>query len=130
MPISVRVAADLDNAGQSDARIEAAMNARPDTAREAGLRSATCQIEQIKDGLRVIAALDLPPLGPGEIAVFEHPDKSIWVSEASVRRNGRTLRAVTEMVPPSNAPFILDRSQIRITVLGAGRGVDIWGCRG
>ncbi|MDJ0826376.1 MAG: protein-disulfide reductase DsbD family protein [Rhodobacter sp.] len=130
MPMSVRVTAELDPAGQRDSRIRGAMAARPSTEGEAGLKSVTCAIEPIRDGLRVRAEIDMPSLGGREVAVFEHPDQTIWVSEASARRQGRMLQAVTEMVPPSNAPFVLDRSQVRITVIGAGRAVDIWGCSG
>ena len=65
-----------------------------------------------------------------EIAIVELPDQSIWVSEARTRRQGRSLTAVADIVPPKGKPFVLDRSQLRFTVLGAGRGVDILGCRG
>lgn len=130
MPVSVRVSADLQGAGASDPRIHAAIKDRPATAREAGLRDIRCSVQPVSDGLRVTALIDMPKLGKGEIAVFELPDQSIWVAEAQANRQGRTLTAVTEMVPPGNAPFLLDRSTLRITVLGAGRAVDIMGCPG
>jgi len=130
MPVSVRVSADLTGSGAVDGRIRGALNDRPDTMREAGLRDIDCTIEPIADGLRLTANIDMPRLGPDEVAVFELPDQSIWVSEAEANRRGRILTAVTEMVPPGNAPFMLDRSKLRITVLGAGRAVDIMGCTG
>lgn len=130
MPVSVRVSADLHGAGGPDPRIKAAMKDRPDTPREAGMRDISCAVEPISDGMRLTATIDMPTLGKDEIAVFELPDQSIWVAEASANRTGRTLTASTEMVPPSNAPFMLDRSQVRITVMGAGRAVDILGCTG
>ncbi|MDJ0627892.1 MAG: protein-disulfide reductase DsbD family protein [Rhodobacter sp.] len=130
IPISVRVSAELDPVGRPDARIRGAMAARPATGNEAGMTSATCRVEPIRDGLRVTAEVAMPRIGPREVAVFEHPDQSIWVSEASAKRQGGMLHAVTEMVPPSNAPFLLDRSQVRITVIGAGRAVEIRGCSG
>ena len=130
VPVSVRVSADLTGTGGIDPRIRAAIKARPETAREAGMRGVTCAIEPISDGLRLTARIDLPRLGRDEMAVFELPDQTIWVAEASASRQGRTLTAVTEMVPPTNAPFALDRSEVRITVFGAGRAVDIMGCTG
>ncbi|MDF0601046.1 protein-disulfide reductase DsbD family protein [Psychromarinibacter sp. C21-152] len=130
MPMSVNVRADLSPWGQSDARIRAALADRPFSAGEAGLSAARCKVEPIDDGLRVTATLRLPALGPGEVAVFEHPDQRIWVAEADTRRSGGTLTAVTEMVPPAGRPFSLDRSQVRITVLGDGQAVDIHGCTG
>jgi len=130
IPMSARISARLGSSTRPDARITAAISDRPATAREAGLKTAKCAVEPISDGLRVTATLDMPSLGRGEIAIFEHPDPTIWVAEAAATRTGPTLTAVTEMVPPSSKPFTLDRSKLRITVLGAGRAVDIWGCTG
>ena len=44
-------------------------------------------------------------------------------------RQGRILTAIAEMVPSNSKPFSLDRSTVRITVIGQGRAVDIQGCR-
>ena len=130
IPVNVRVSADLAGAGASNPRIRAAIAARPATAREAGLRKIACAVEPISDGLRLTASIDLPSQGRDEIAVFELPDQTIWVAEAETSRQGRTLTAMTEMVPPTNGPFMLNRSEVRITVLGAGGAVDINGCSG
>ncbi|WP_172298844.1 protein-disulfide reductase DsbD domain-containing protein [Pseudoruegeria sp. HB172150] len=130
LPMNVRVSADLMPDGPADARIRAALANRPFTAVEIGMAEAKCAVEPIKDGLRITATLNLPSLGAGEVAVFEHADQTIWVAEADAHRAGGTLTAVTEMVPPSNKPFSLDRSQIRITVLGGDQAVDIEGCTG
>lgn len=130
MPMNVRVAADLTPQGQADPRIRKALAAQPRSAAQAGVTGAHCRVEPIADGLRITATLSMPSLGPGEIAVFEHPDQSIWVGEAKAHRQGGALTAVTEMVPPSNRPFPLDRSRLRITVLGRGGAVDITGCTG
>ena len=131
MPVNVSVAAELQGAGGPDARISAAIAAQPAAARDAGLRTIDCAVEPISDGLRLTATIDIPSLGGDEIAVFELPDQSIWVAEAEASRQGRTLTAVTELVPPANQPFPLDRDQVRITVLGGdGGAVDISGCNG
>ena len=129
IPVSVRVSADIEGAGASDIRISAAMSARPDTSREAGMRSISCKVDPISDGLRLTASIDLPRVGPQEVAIFELSNQSIWVSEANVQRNGRALTATVEMVPPNSKPFSLDRSDVRITVIGTGRAVDIRGCK-
>jgi DsbC/DsbD-like thiol-disulfide interchange protein len=131
VPMQVRVSADLKGPGASDARIKGAIAARPSTGKEAGLRGVKCGVEPISDGLRLTAHVDMPSLGRDEIAIFELPDQTIWVSEASVARSGRTLTATSDMVPPNSAPFLLDRSQVRITVIaGSGQAVDIMGCAG
>jgi len=130
IPVSVKVAADITGAGAADARIRAAINARPDTAKEAGVRSVQCQIAPISDGVRLTAHIQMPKLGAIESAVVEMPDQSIWVAEAVTHRVGSTLTAVTDIVPPANRAFVMDRSQVRITVLSNGRAVDIQGCKG
>ncbi len=130
MPMAVQVSADLGTGGGADPRISAALAAQPISGRQAGVTGARCTVEPISDGLRVTATLSMPRLGADEIAVIEHPDQTIWVSESQVRRQGGALVAVSEMVPPSNRPFTLDRSRLRITVLGGGRAVDIAGCTG
>ena len=131
VPMSVAFSATLPNNGsKSDPMIRAALKKAPMSAAKAGVKSVTCAIEPITDGLRVTATITLPSTGHDEVAVIEPPDQSIWVSEATTKRSGNTLTATSDMVPPSNAPFLLDRSKIRITVIGSNRAVDILGCTG
>lgn len=129
MPAALSLAADLLPPGGPDAVITAALRARPATAAEAGVLRVSCAVEPIQDGLRVTARMDLPPLGRGEVVVMEPGEPGIWVSEAEVRRDGQTLTAVAEMVPPSAGPFSLTRDRVTLTVIGpAGRAVEIRGC--
>lgn len=131
VPMSVAFSATLPNSGsKSDPMIRAALKMVPMPAAKAGVKSVTCTIEPITDGLRVTATITLPSTGRDEVAVIEAPDQSIWVSEATTKRSANTLTATSEMVPPSNAPFLLDRSKIRITIIGSNRAVDIRGCTG
>lgn len=130
LPVSARIAAQLSATGTPDARIKAAIAAQPVPARRKGMRSVRCGIEPIADGLRLTATIDMPRLGRDEIAVFELSDQSVWIAEADTSRAGRTLTAATDIVPPSGKPFLLDRSDVRITVMAAGQAVDIMGCSG
>lgn len=128
MPATVSVGGDLPQAGESDSTIRAALQARPDTAKEAGLRAISCEVEPIADGLRLTAAIDLPARGSAETVVFEAGTAGVWVAEAQTARQGGRLVSVTEMVGPSGAPFALDRSGVVVTVIGQGRSVEIKGC--
>lgn len=131
VPVSLGFSATLPaTITKSDPAIRSALKKAPMPARKAGVKTATCTIEPISDGLRVTATLLMPTTGQNEIAVIEAPAQNIWVSEATTKRRGNTLTATSEMVPPSNAPFMLDRSKIRITVIGSNRAVDILGCTG
>lgn len=129
MPLEARVSAVLPAAAaDQDPRIIAALAARAVPAAEAALVSANCTVEPIADGLRVTARLDMPEVGPDEFLVVEAADKSVWVSQAVVEREGDILIAEADLVPPAAKPFDLDTETLRITVLAEGRGVDIQGC--
>ncbi len=130
IPVNTRISADLSGPGNRDPRIRAALESLPETAGNAGIRAITCKVEPISDGLRLTADIDMPQVGPREVVVFELPDQSVWVADAEAQRTGHRLRAVTELVPPSSRPFLLNRSTVRMTVLAGGRAVDIEGCAG
>jgi len=131
VPMSLAFSANLSpDISKPDPVIRAALEKAPMAANKAGVKSVICSVEPISDGLRVTATITMPSTGNNEITVVEAPDQSIWVAEAATKRRGNTLTATTEMVPPSNAPFMLDRSKIRITVIGSNRAVDILGCTG
>ncbi len=114
--------------GSDDGNIRAALADRPMTASEAGLVGVRCRAVPISDGLRLEAHIDMPQIAETEAAVIEFADKEVWISEADTARSGRTLKATAELVPPDGQPFALERSQIRLTVIGGGRAVDIRGC--
>lgn len=131
MPMDAKVSVVLPPDGAvKHGPIKHALRQRPDTAQEAGLRRAVCDVEPISDGLRVSVKIDMPKLGPNEVVVVEPGDPSVWVSEVSTKRKGGAITTVAELVPTSGKPFLLDRSNLRMTVLAGGRGVDIRGCTG
>jgi DsbC/DsbD-like thiol-disulfide interchange protein len=127
MPATLTLAAEIAGPGGPDAAIRAALDSRPHSGAEAGLTAIACTVEPIRDGLRLTATLRLPPTGGDEAVVFE-PGGAIWVSEAVVDRQGGKIVAVSDLVPESGAPFALDRSRVRVTVLGRDRAVEIAGC--
>ncbi|KAJ56126.1 hypothetical protein ACMU_10245 [Actibacterium mucosum KCTC 23349] len=129
VPVSLQVAGQLPGQG-GESSIRAALSARPETARSAGVGRVVCEARPISDGMHLTARIPIGQLGQGEIAVFELNDPSVWISEARVTREGNVLVAEAEMVPPTAAPFAIDRSQVRITVLTDNRAVDIKGCVG
>jgi len=130
LPLTLRLAAELPAGGAPDPAIRAALADRPATAREAGVGRVECEAAPIRDGMAFAAQVAMPPLAADEVAVIEFPDPSIWIAETETTRAGNTLTARTELVPENAAPFLLDRSKIRITVLGGGRAVEISGCGG
>lgn len=129
MPTELVLDASISGPGQADAAIRAALDARPATAREAGLANLSCRVEPIRDGVRVHASMTLPAQGAAlETVVLEPPHPAIWVSEAQVTRHGTLLTAVADMVDTSGAPFALDRSAVTVTILGSRGAVEHRGC--
>ena len=128
MPAMVEVAADLPAQGSDDRGIRAALKARPENGGQAGVAAVSCAVEPIADGLRLTARITLPARGGDEAVVVEPADRSIWVAEGQTSRAAGVLTLVTDMVGPTGAPFALDRSGLRLTVLGDGRAVEIDGC--
>lgn len=118
-----------DGATSPSPVIAAALAARPLSAREGGLSSATCALRPSADGLEITAELRLPPLGGREMVVIEPGRAEVWASEMDVTRQGGTLRAVGDLAALSGGTFALDRSALTITVLGDGQAVEIRGCQ-
>jgi len=130
IPIELDLAGLLPPATAQVPEIRAALSNRPLTAQEAGAGHARCAVEPISDGLRVTVTAAIPTTGTDETVVLEHDDPSIWVSEAITRREGGTIHATADVVPPDHGPFALDRSDLRITVIGSRMAVELDGCTG
>ena len=110
--------------------IAAALADSPYSQREAGVTRVTCSVTPDGKKTRVRAEIDMPATGRNEVVVVETADPSIWVSEAETHREGGRLIAETEMMAMHGGAFALDRSGVRMTVLGNGKAVDIQGCTG
>ncbi|NKX45610.1 protein-disulfide reductase DsbD domain-containing protein [Roseicyclus persicicus] len=130
MPVTLEVSGVLPPGTERVREIGLALSDRPLTAGEAGAGAATCSVEPISDGLRVTVTAPMPALGNDETLVLEHRDPDVWVSEATTRRDGGTIRAVADVVPPDHGPFALSRSDLRITVIGSRMAVELDGCSG
>ncbi|MEM1272231.1 MAG: protein-disulfide reductase DsbD domain-containing protein [Pseudomonadota bacterium] len=128
VPVVLPLAATLPDTAQPDPRIIGALSDRPLSGADIGAGTPICSIRPISDGLRVEVRIPMPDVGGGEEVVFELPDPSIWISDPSTTRDGSTLVASADIVPADASPFALDRSDLRITVLGARDAVELVGC--
>ncbi|MEX0281709.1 MAG: protein-disulfide reductase DsbD domain-containing protein [Arenibacterium sp.] len=128
IPAALNFNAELDPDAPRHPTIAAALAARPYSETEAGVRSATCALSPTEDGLKITAKLDLPATGGDEFVVFEPDNPKIWSSEAVVSRNRNVLTATSELIHVDGDPYLLDRSALRITVIGQRHAVDIQGC--
>lgn len=108
--------------------IAAALAQRPYSASEAGVRTTTCRLSPTRDGMQITAHITMPPAGGREVVVIEPGNPALWSAGTQTKRSGNTLIATTELVNTASGAFALDRSNIRITVLGKRLSVDIQGC--
>ena len=130
VPVTLSFNSALPPEGRRDGAITAALLNQPMPAGEAGVRGATCTVVPHGDGLALTATVDMPEIAGGETVVIETGDPQVWVSPADVTRAGDSLRATVDMVHVTAGSFALDRSAVRITVLGGEMAVDIQGCTG
>jgi DsbC/DsbD-like thiol-disulfide interchange protein len=128
LPATLSLTADLAPPGAPDAAIATALSKRPATATEAKVSSVACTIDPIKDGLRLTASIRLPDPGSAEVVAIETADPTVWVAEATTKRNGADLIATTDLVPPGGSPFALDRSGVTLTILSDRGAVEVKGC--
>jgi DsbC/DsbD-like thiol-disulfide interchange protein len=130
IPITLDLSASLLPVTARVPEIGQALSDRPLTAQEAGAGRARCVVEPISDGLRVTVTATMPATGDNETLVLEHNDPAIWVSESITQRDGGTIQATADVVPPHHGPFALDRSDLRITVIGSRMAIELDGCTG
>ena len=130
IPVTLDLTGRLPTATQRSAAIVAALADRPLTAAEAGAGTARCQLTPISDVLRVTVTIALPMTGNLETVVIEHRDPGMWVSETMTRRDGMTISATADIVPPHHGAFALNRRDLRFSVIGAQMAVELEGCQG
>ncbi|TMV88890.1 hypothetical protein FGG78_16130 [Thioclava sp. BHET1] len=126
VPVSLQLETTLTAPGPTspDPQITQALEKVP---RIASVQAA-CVTEPVADGTRLTARLTLPqPIGP-EATLFELAKTPTWVSEPIHRREGTTLIASAEFVPPEAAPFAIEAEDVRITVLSELGALEIRGC--
>ncbi len=128
VPQRLNIRAELPAQGARDARIAAALADQPLNRNEANVGTVTCALSPTQDGVALRATISLPSAGGTEVAVVETGNPEVWVAEGTTTRRGNTLVAETEMVHIDEKPFLVDRSELRFTVLGTNHAVDILGC--
>ncbi|WP_158969079.1 protein-disulfide reductase DsbD domain-containing protein [Chachezhania sediminis] len=118
----------IDGTSARNPAIAAAQADRPYSAREARVASATCTVRPTRNGLQLTAEIRMPSAGGREVAVIEPGDGPYWAAGTRTERQGDRLIASSEVVSENGALPMIDRSQVRITVLGQRHAVDIRGC--
>jgi DsbC/DsbD-like thiol-disulfide interchange protein len=129
IPHEIKINTLLDASGtMTTPEIAAALSDTPMDARKAGVTASVCRLTPTSQGMRIEARVTMPHSGGQEIAVIEPGLPGVWVSEAATVRTGNSLTATSEIIHPDGRAFGLDRSRVRITVLGGNYAVDVKGC--
>ena len=128
IPITLDLAAEMPDMGVADPMIEAALARQPVDAAAGDVTDHACEVSPGENTLEVAARIEMPALDGEEVAVFEYGDARITMSESVTRREGDRLFAHASARALGGAPAALDRSDLRITVLGETRAVEIEGC--
>lgn len=129
VPQTLHLSAVLDGPeNKPTPAIAAALAARPYSGPEAGLKSARCSLRPTAQGLAIETQLSLPSAGGKETVVIEPGNPNVWMSQTISNRAGNTLVAKGEMIAEGGTALALDRSAIRITVIGQKHSVEIIGC--
>lgn len=128
IPAELQFSSNLDRAKGRNPLIAAAMAQAPFTAREAGVKRASCDLRPVDGGLKVEARVRMPRIDGHETVVIEPSDPTLWSSEATSEWHADTLVAQGELLHPEGGMIALDRSALTITVIGNGRSVEIRGC--
>ena len=131
VPQTLNVSATLPaSATKRDPRIAAALADRPFSGKQAGAKNVRCEIKPSSDGVSLATSVTLPRVDQNEAVVIETANPLLWVAEPTSTRSGNTLTSQTSVQHVEGTPFMLNRSGIRITVLGEQRAVEIIGCKG
>ncbi len=125
IPTEVTLRALLPSGGSADADILASLSHEVGDASERGLPQPGCAITPIADGLAIAVSV---ALAGADHVVIETGDPTIWVSEPVLSHGPDTTLAEAELVPASAAPFVLSRSDVRVTVFTGDDAVEFNGC--
>lgn len=130
VPAEARLEAQLapGRAPRGQERIEAARADRPYTPAEAGVTGVACGLDAGASGPEIVASVTFASdPAPGQVVVLETGDGGLRIGPAESRTRGRTVSARAPVRGGAGGP-IVDRSALRLTVIGPNRAVDIRGC--
>jgi DsbC/DsbD-like thiol-disulfide interchange protein len=130
LPATARINVALEPGAEAEkTAISAALDAAPVPAEKAGVRQVSCAVEPVEDGFAVTARFTTPEsLSDAAVTVFEYPHPDVWIDGTSTARSGTAVIVSSMLYAYGDAPLLLDRSKMRLTVLDQGRAVDIQGC--
>jgi DsbC/DsbD-like thiol-disulfide interchange protein len=128
VPADAQVTAHLAPGRPAEGRaaIEAARAERPRTPAEAGVTAVSCGLDAGRQGPEIVASVTFAhPPAPEKLMVIEPGQRGLRVGAAATEVHGRTVSARA----PLRGGGAIDRSMLRLTLIGPDRAVEIRGCQ-
>jgi len=78
--------------------------------------------------MNVTITATLPRLGDWERSVVEYMDTVLWAQNTATTRQGDRLIGQAQLIPMTETMAAIDRSRLRISVLGPNTVIEQIGC--
>lgn len=119
---------ELSGPGAPSRPIRNALDTRALTPAQAGVQSVTCRLRPKGRDMAIEAKVEFDRAATAMPVAIEVPNPNLWVNTTRVAARGRSLTARTEILNYGAGPIAIDRSGIRVTVIGPKRAIEIQGC--
>ncbi len=120
---------DPNSAAQNRSLIDSALNQGPSNAKSAGVLAANCSISPNGRDFLLLANIRLQrALQNIPAVIFELGSPDLWADSATTRIEGNMVFAQAPLQYYGKGGLVLERSKIRLTLIGNGYAVDIQGC--
>lgn len=113
---------------QRPAELLAALAQAPFAMADLGHPPITCDFSPEADWMNVTITATLPRLGQWERSVIEYMDSGLWAQNKATTRNGSHLTGNAQITSTVGTMAAIDRSRIRISVLGPNTVIEQIGC--
>ncbi len=131
LPGNAEIASTLPSGAASDEAeaIRDALHDRALTAAEAGVSLVKCSLSPSENGLELTAELvfDAPPTAD-QFALIESSNPALWIGRTQSSVDGSRLTTRAHVSGGDSSNVMIDRKEIRLSVLDHNRVVDIPGC--
>lgn len=129
IPATAQLSAQIPPRAEAEAvPVRLALATRAQTAQEAGIRNHVCEITPAGDGFNVVATVQGSAEITTDVAVFESGTEELWITPLSINPYGNDVMIEAHMAYYGNGALVVDRSAMRLTLLGPSGAIELEGC--
>jgi DsbC/DsbD-like thiol-disulfide interchange protein len=128
--LSASLKTNATETAMATAEIRSALRERALTPAEAGLSQVSCTLSPTADGMELMAEMvfEKPPEQSQE-TLIESSDPGLWIGHPRSALEGNRLVAQADVGSGTNGSVLVDRDDLRLTILDSSRAVDVRGCK-